>query len=176
MDRAHNRARLLYQIPLCVYTIVLPVFAQEKPVTNIAGPSASSSGSVINQGVQVLNGPYMSQSFGSGVVCQGASLSISPFVNTFVNQPWDPESYGSHSLSPGIAATFSVPLDNEAVALCKERAKAETNRQIAETAKAKLDFELVRLLKCGEAKKSGIDFHPQSPYYAVCADVVVNRK
>ncbi len=118
----------------------------------------------------------MSQSFGSGVVCQGASLSISPFVNTFVNQPWDPESYGSHSLSPGIAATFSVPLDNEAVALCKERAKAETNRQIAETAKAKLDFELVRLLKCGEAKKSGIDFHPQSPYYAVCADVVVNRK
>jgi hypothetical protein len=39
--------------------------------------------------------------------------------------------------------------------LCKARAQAEINRQQAETSKAKLDFELVRLLKCGEAKKAG---------------------
>jgi len=36
-----------------------------------------------------------------------------------------------------------------------------------------LDFELVRLLKCGEAIKSGISFHPTSPYAKVCSDVVV---
>jgi hypothetical protein len=36
-----------------------------------------------------------------------------------------------------------------------------------------LDFELVRLLKCGEAYKNGVMFHPESPYYKVCADVVV---
>jgi hypothetical protein len=36
-----------------------------------------------------------------------------------------------------------------------------------------LDFELVRLLKCGEAIKNGISFHPDSPYAKICADVVV---
>jgi len=29
------------------------------------------------------------------------------------------------------------------------------------------------LLKCGEAIKSGISFHPESPYAKICADVVV---
>ena len=43
----------------------------------------------------------------------------------------------------------------------------------AEADKARLDFELVRLLKCGEAYKAGIMFHPDSPYFKVCADVVV---
>ena len=41
--------------------------------------------------------------------------------------------------------------------------------------KARLDFELVRLLKCGEAMKSGVMFHPESPYSKICADVVVRK-
>ena len=57
--------------------------------------------------------------------------------------------------------------------LCKSRAKVEIDRQKVETDKARLDFELVRLLKCGEAIKSGVTFHPESPYYKICADVVV---
>ena len=57
--------------------------------------------------------------------------------------------------------------------LCKKRAATEIARQQAETDKARLDFELVRLLKCGEAIKTGITFHPDSPYYKICADVVV---
>jgi hypothetical protein len=28
-------------------------------------------------------------------------------------------------------------------------------------------------LKCGEAIKNGITFHPESPYHKICADVVV---
>jgi len=54
-------------------------------------------------------------------------------------------------------------------------AKAQQLReqQQAETDKARLDFELVRLLKCGEALKSGISFHPDSPYAKICADIVV---
>jgi len=64
---------------------MLPALAEEpKPVTNIAGPSASSSGSVVNQGVQVLNGPYMQNTYGAGVSCQTASLSVSPFVSGVV--------------------------------------------------------------------------------------------
>jgi len=41
------------------------------------------------------------------------------------------------------------------------------------TANKRLDFELARLKNCGELKKSGIMFHPKSPYFSVCADVVL---
>ena len=33
----------------------------------------------------------------------------------------------------------------------------------------------MRLKNCGELKKSSIFFHPKSPYYSVCADVVVTN-
>jgi hypothetical protein len=57
--------------------------------------------------------------------------------------------------------------------LCKDRARIANRRQQAEADKARLDFELVRLLKCGEAMKSGVRFHPESPYASICSDVVV---
>ena len=177
MGGASNRSGLFYKVIVCLYTITLPALAQtEQPVTNIAGPQATSTGSVTNQAVQVLNGPYMTNSYGGGVSCQGPSLNISPFVYSSHSFPGDPKSYGSMTLNPGAAATLTVPLDGSLQEICKSRAKAETERQIAETAKARLDFELVRLLKCGEAKQKGIDFHPQSPYYAICADIAVNQK
>ena len=153
----------------------MSVLAEEKPVTNIAGPQATSSGSVVNQGVQVLNGPYMQQIYGGGISCQTSSMSVSPFISSMANYPWDQEQYGSHTLSPGMALTINVPLDGTAVELCKERARVEIERHRAETAKARLDFELVRLIKCGEAKKAGIEFHPDSPYSKVCSDVVIQR-
>ena len=40
-------------------------------------------------------------------------------------------------------------------------------------ANKRLDFEIARLKNCGEMKKAGIVFHPNSPYYAVCADVML---
>ena len=40
-------------------------------------------------------------------------------------------------------------------------------------ANKRLDFEIARLKNCGELMKAGIMFHPQSPYYKVCADVVL---
>ena len=41
------------------------------------------------------------------------------------------------------------------------------------TANKRLDFELARLKNCGELKKQGIMFHPKSPYFTVCADVML---
>ena len=41
------------------------------------------------------------------------------------------------------------------------------------TANKRLDFEIARLKNCGELKKQGIVFHPKSPYYSVCADVML---
>ena len=40
-------------------------------------------------------------------------------------------------------------------------------------ANKRLDFELARLKNCGEMKKAGIMFHPKSPYFSVCADVML---
>ena len=40
-------------------------------------------------------------------------------------------------------------------------------------ANKRLDFEIARLKNCGELMKAGIMFHPKSPYYSVCADVVL---
>ena len=41
------------------------------------------------------------------------------------------------------------------------------------TANKRLDFELARLKNCGEQMKAGVMFHPKSPFYAVCADVIL---
>ena len=42
-----------------------------------------------------------------------------------------------------------------------------------QTANKRLDFEIARLKNCGELMKAGIMFHKKSPYFAVCADVVL---
>ena len=153
---------------------MLPAMAQQAPSnTNIAGPSASATGNVTNQAVQVLQGPYAINTYGQGVSCQGPTMSIAPFVLGNVNGSNDPTSYQTSSGNAGISMGFNFPLDGSLSELCKERARTEIKRQEAEAAKARLDFELVRLLKCGEAIKSGISFHPTSPYAKVCSDVVV---
>jgi hypothetical protein len=141
--------------------------------TNIAGPSASATGNVTNQAVQVLQGPYAVNTYGGGVSCQGPTMSLSPFILGNLNGNKDPETYQSYTGNGGISMGFNFPLDGGLTELCKERARTEIRRQQAETDKARLDFELVRLLKCGEAIKSGITFHPESPYAKICADVVV---
>jgi hypothetical protein len=148
--------------------------AQQAPSnTNIAGPSASATGNVTNQAVQVLQGPYAVNTYGGGVSCQGATFSLSPFGMSGNNSSDDPESFASRNGNWGISAGLNIPLDGNLMDLCKKRAETEIARQQAETDKARLDFELVRLLKCGEAHKNGIMFHPESPYYKICADVVV---
>jgi hypothetical protein len=100
-------------------------------------------------------------------------MSISPFALGNFNSSKDPATYQSQNGNFGISMGFNFPLDGGLTELCKARAKTEITRQQAEADKARLDFELVRLLKCGEAIKSGVTFHPDSPYYKICADVVV---
>ena len=149
-------------------------YAQQAPSnTNIAGPSASATGNVTNQAVQVLQGPFAVNTYGGGVSCQGSTLNLQTFGYNSLSNNTDPTSYQQNSLNAGVSAGFSIPLDGSLQELCKQRVRTEIARQDAEAAKARLDFELVRLLKCGEAKKGGIDFHPTSPYAKVCSDVII---
>ena len=43
-------------------------------VSATASPIANSSGSVTNQAIQVLQGPYITNTYGNGIQCQGLSL------------------------------------------------------------------------------------------------------
>ena len=100
-------------------------------------------------------------------------MSVSPFALGNFNGSQDPESFQTYSGNFGLSLGFNFPLDGSLQELCKARAKVEITRQQTEADKARLDFELVRLIKCGEAYKNGVMFHPDSPYFKVCADVVV---
>ena len=154
--------------------IASPAIAETPPQnTNIAGPTASATGNVTNQAVQVLQGPYPITTFGQGVSCPGPALTIAPFVTGNLSNNTDPSSYQSNSGGAGFTIGFSTPLNGAITELCMEAARTTIARNAAEEAKARLDFELVRALRCGEMKRAGINFHPQSPYAPICADIIV---
>ena len=54
-------------------------------VSATASPIANSSGSVTNQAIQVLQGPYITNTYGGGIQCQGPTLNITPYVTGAVS-------------------------------------------------------------------------------------------
>ena len=120
----------------------------------------------------MLQGPYALNTYGNGVSCQGATFSISPFLMNSGNKSDDPESFATHNGNWGISAGLNIPLDGNLMDLCRRRAAVEIARQQSEYEKSRLDFELVRLKLCGEQIRSGVFFHPESPYGKICADII----
>ena len=59
------------------------------------------------------------------------------------------------------------------MAQCKEAVALHNEYRSQLIANKRLDFEIARLKNCGNLKKEGIVFHPKSPYYSVCADVML---
>jgi len=204
----HNK-RLLKLISLCLTVgTATPTFASDiGGVSATANPVANSSGSVTNQAIQVLQGPYITNTYGNNISCQGPTMNVTPFItgNIAVKRPYEdywmdpvynnvdannddvPDNPGeilyykptrtgqkdSSTLSVGVSATWSKPLDKKLQALCKEAATANIAYMQQQTANKRLDFEIARLKNCGELMKAGIMFHKNSPYFAVCADVVL---
>ncbi len=178
-------------------------------VSATASPIANSSGSVTNQAIQVLQGPYITNTYGGGIQCQGPTRNFTPFLTGtaswtkpyegYYNSPvYDmrdldddgaPDNPGdilyhvptrtgqkdNYSLSAGFSMTWSTPLDKELQQQCKDAAAANIAYMQQNTANKRLDFEIARLKNCGNLMKEGIMFHPKSPYYSVCADVVVQN-
>ena len=178
-------------------------------VSATAAPVANSSGSVTNQAIQVLQGPYITNTYGGGIQCQGPTRNFTPYVTGSVSatKPYEdyydtpvydmrdldddgaPDNPGdilytvptrtgqkdNYNLGVGFSMTWSTPTDKKLQDLCKKAAttQIELNQQL--TANKRLDFEIARLKNCGELLLKGIQFHPKSPYYKVCADVVVNN-
>ena len=236
-------------------------------VSATANPIANSSGSVTNQAIQVLQGPYITNTYGGGVQCQGATFNLTPYIqyadsrkwpwedyydepqyNTtdetgkmvptyqnVKNYPWEPwydtrtyisdgtdgnvagtevrwfpdgsdisiiqdidspngvpdivdsggkmtpswfkpvrtDMRANQSFNIGLSGTLSIPLNRKFQRQCHEAAENQNALMAQTVANKRLDFEIARLKNCGELKKAGIMFHPKSPYYSVCADVVV---
>ena len=251
-------------------------------VSATANPIANSSGSVTNQAIQVLQGPYITNTYGNGVSCQGSTLNFTPYVQfadtrkdpwedfylepqfdmtdftgkttevstTVKNYPWyngwkhdntgslvydddgnkiptDTDWYNTstytnadneevrwfedgsnieiiqevdgpdgipdnpgrqiwqkpvrtdmkanQSFNVGLSATLSLPLNRKLQKQCIQAAQAQIDMNTQLVANKRLDFEIARLKNCGELKQKGIMFHPQSPYAAICGDVVVTQ-
>ena len=247
----------VYTIGTLVLSIISPTAALAENVGGVsatANPIANSSGSVTNQAIQVLQGPYITNTYGGGVQCQGATVNFTPYLQfadsrkdpwrdfymepqynttdftgrtsqqtvTVKNYPWEswydtrtkadgtrwfpdgedmditvdvdgpdgiPDNPGqviwekpvrtdmtaNQSLNIGLSATLSIPLNRGLQKKCSQAAQAQNDMQKQLLANKRLDFELARLKNCGELKKSGIFFHPKSPYHSVCADVIVTN-
>ena len=61
-------------------------------VSATASPVANSSGSVTNQAIQVLQGPYITNTYGNGIQCQGPTLNITPYITgaASAQKPYEP--------------------------------------------------------------------------------------
>ena len=66
-------------------------------VSATANPIANSSGSVTNQAIQVLQGPYITNQYGGGIACQGPTANITPFITHARNEK-DP--FETHYMEP----------------------------------------------------------------------------
>ena len=60
-------------------------------VSATANPIANSSGSVTNQAIQVLQGPYITNTYGNGIQCQGATANLTPYIQFSDSRkdPWE---------------------------------------------------------------------------------------
>ena len=82
----------VYTISTLVLSLLSPTVALAENVGGVsatANPIANSSGSVTNQAIQVLQGPYITNTYGGGVQCQGSTLNFTPYVQ-FADSRKDP--------------------------------------------------------------------------------------
>ena len=74
-----------------IATLLLLTAPAQAQVSSTAAPVANSSGSVTNQAVQVVPSRQFTNTYGSGISCQGATLNINPFISTTTGwaQPYE---------------------------------------------------------------------------------------
>ena len=145
---------------------VSPALAAEDPtVQNSSNPVAAATGNVTNQAVQFQNnGAPSRQYFAQNVSCNGATMQLSPFFMGNDTIPRDSDGY-VRSNNFGMQINFAIPLDGSMIELCKSIARRHEQ-------KLRLDYELVRALKCTEIMRNGFTFRPGSRVEVLCHDVV----
>ena len=93
-DRSYKRNRHYKYIPAVIALLfATPVNAETVGgVSATASPIANSSGSVTNQAIQVLQGPYITNTYGGGIQCQGPTRNFTPYVTgtASAQKPYEP--------------------------------------------------------------------------------------
>ena len=79
-NKRHRYDKYIPTIAVAVLTCTPTYAADVGGVSATANPIANSSGSVTNQAIQVLQGPYITNTYGGGIQCQGATMNITPYV------------------------------------------------------------------------------------------------
>ena len=94
-NRGYQRNRYYKYLPAVIALLVAtPVKAETVGgVSATAAPVANSSGSVTNQAIQVLQGPYITNTYGGGIQCQGPTVNFTPYVTGAVSAAKPYEDY-----------------------------------------------------------------------------------
>ncbi len=90
-NQYHKR---LYPVALALLGIINPTAALAESVGGVsatANPIANSSGSVTNQAIQVLQGPYITNTYGNQISCQGPTFNATPYIqySNSWKDPWE---------------------------------------------------------------------------------------
>ena len=82
--KRHSYNTHVYTISTLVLSLLSPTAAMAADVGGVsatANPIANSSGSVTNQAIQVLQGPYITNTYGGGIQCQGPTMNILSLIH-----------------------------------------------------------------------------------------------
>tara|TARA_B100000131_G_scaffold293950_1_gene309651 strand:+ start:258 stop:794 length:537 start_codon:yes stop_codon:yes gene_type:complete len=130
---------------------------------------AAATGNVTNQAVQFQNnGAPSRQVYGPNISCNGSTMTFSPFYMGNHTTPFDETmSQQSYTVAEnwGFQVNFMVPLDREGLNRCRSIAARQEE-------KMRLDYELVRALKCAELQTKGFMLRPGSRVVDMCSDVI----
>ena len=160
--RLYNK--LHYKFLLCLLTIGSPVFA-EGDTNNNSNPVAAATGNVTNQAVQFQNnGAPSRQQFAPGTTCNGSTMTFSPF---YMGNDVEPQTEDGYVINEnwGFQINFSVPLNRDLTRQCERMAESQIQKN-------RLDYELVRALKCAELQRKGFTLRPGSRVEHLCSDVI----
>ena len=167
-NRSRNRCYFYYGILISLLSIT-PAKAEEN---NVSNPVAAATGNVTNQAVQFQNnGAPSRQHYGPNISCNGSTMTFSPFYMGNHTKPFDidggemtPSSY-TVAENWGGQINFMIPLDRRGLKRCLSIAARQEE-------KMRLDYELVRAIKCAELQQKGFMLKPGSRVESMCSDVI----
>jgi hypothetical protein len=167
-DRSRNRHYCYYGILIGLLTVA-PVRAEDGDTNNTSNPVAAATGNVTNQAVQFQNnGAPSRQHYGPNISCNGATMTFSPFYMGNHTTPFDEQMVQkTYTVAEnwGGQVNFMIPLDRKGLKQCRRIAARQEE-------KMRLDYELVRVLKCGDLQKKGFMLRKDSRVYDMCSDVI----
>jgi hypothetical protein len=114
---------------------------------NITNTTAGqATGSILNTSQQINNFPALQYEYGPGYRCQGATLSITPYL-VGANNPFG-DVYTGNSIGYGGMLSATVPLDSRGINECIKFARIRASKE-------QFDLDIVRALRCLDFIKAG---------------------